>query len=658
VNDSFRTHVTTGQAQVHAGIGDMNVTNLVTQLLGDDKGRTPRAVADDQLLWLKRRFVYPSGFDRARRALAEHRTVLLHGAPGSGRTAAGRMLLYELAAARRTFQELLPDENENGNNRVELSDIGEGSRLLLDLSASDQRLWALVEAELPTVRKTVQDCGAHLVVVLPQHGLQTLPPDLVPYRGEIHRPSGLRLLRRYLRLDGMPEAGTAEPPPDLAHFLAGDPSAREVADFAELVGRARERSPGASGFAGWCTTAYHVLTDHGKPVSDAVGGLANGPERALLLTTAMLHEAQGDTLHRACVELLRTVQHPRSDQPLLERDDLVQRFKAIKAKQHRDGRVFFRPLRYDAAVRAHFWDHRPDLRELLRDWVEGMVETLPSPDADRLVTRFAEQCLRTGDIEKVLGLVTGWTRAPSNDRRLRAAAHALEHGLEPGPYAAEVRRRTWHWAREPGLSEGLAKVLVGVCAEVMALRHPDQAMVRLHHLARGRHHADEAREALLRLVRPDRRLYRRLLDRLTGADRESAHAADLGLFLELADPAQLVDSADRTQPLLAETTVGRQLVHGWGLVFHRCPATVWNERVRQWLTVAADGGRMGDLLLGVLVDAGERHADVLSGLYVAARSWESATENPARRPCAKAVVERLLRKIDTAQGLDEAEPAR
>ncbi|MFD8389100.1 hypothetical protein ACFV2N_07785 [Streptomyces sp. NPDC059680] len=57
-------------------------------------------------------------------------------------------------------------------------------------------------------------------------------------------------------------------------------------------------------------------------------------------------------------------------------------------------------LDHDAAIRAHFWDHVPELRQRLGTWTARNVD-LNDPIVtrevrDRLVARLAAQYLRTG----------------------------------------------------------------------------------------------------------------------------------------------------------------------------------------------------------------------------------------------------------------------
>ena len=129
-------------------------------------------------------------------------------------------------------------------------------------------------------------------------------------------------------------------------------------------------------------------------------------------------------------------------------------------------------------------------------------------------------------------------------------------------------------------------------------------------------------------------------------------AADLALFLDLADPAQLTDSQRRTQPLIADATVRGQLVTGWNAVLSGPSSLRCAHYVETWLVACADG-RYRELLLNVLVEAGNGRYDLLSRLYVIARNWAHAPDD--RRVERIGIADRLNNKIDFSQGIDFTE---
>ncbi|MEU3355459.1 hypothetical protein [Streptomyces sp. NPDC037389] len=638
-----------GQGPVHTGGGNQIFITDPGDLLRNTYGQTPRTIAEDQLRWLRQRFVAPSGLGEARELLRQSGTVLLNGDPGSGRHSAAQMLLYELAKDGGAFHELTPE----GKKPYLIADyIGENDRLLLNMSTRDEDLWSDVQDELSSFRRTVVERRAHLVVVLPHRLVHRLHPPFQQFRADIERPSGREVLRRYARLAGIDPGETATLPADLVSYLDRKPPLREVAALAHYLARAHASSPGAGGFPRWCEEALGAVTDRAKQAADDVASLREGPQRALLLSTAMLHGSHADAVHRATGDLLRAVGYPDDPVPLLERADLAERFKAINAERDPEGRVRFTGLGYAPAVRAHFWGTMPELRAHFRTWVGGAVElrTLTQGNRDRLIARFTEQCLRTERPSDLVTLVERWAGSAHADTALRtirqrAAAHSLEHGLTHESWGHFFRAKIYDWSRERRLATGLAEVLVGVCGEVMAVRHPDQAMVRLHHLARRERGTTLARDALLRLVRADRRLHRRLLDRL---DRDIAQAdwpADVDLFLALAD------SVPSRPSLVTASGMRRQWVACWRAALQQRPRSAWNELMERWLTVASEDSRYRDGLLSVLVDSGGHRSDLLSLLYVATRDWACSAESTPGRSRRADVADRFLQMIDAAQGL-------
>jgi hypothetical protein len=171
----------------------------------------------------------------------------------------------------------------------------------------------------------------------------------------------------------------------------------------------------------------------------------------------------------------------------------------------------------------------------------------------------------------------------------------------------------------------------------MARSHPDQALVRLHHLARRTSGpiGAEARTAVLRLARSDHRLYRRMLDRLAIGIAQGHWGADRDLFLDLADPVRLI----------GYRTVRDALTTGWsGVLPH--PVESWAASLRRWLTACEDV-RQRDLVLRVLATACAVDARTSGRLYRTALDWLRAERTAGRAD----TVALLLQKINTAQGI-------
>lgn len=656
MKEAFTTRVEQSGGSVHAGWGDIHNYYTASPPNQETVGRSPRRIADDQLRLLRQRFVDPTGMGEARRLLAEHSTVILHGAPGSGRSAAARVLLYELHRDTGIFRELLPgDEEETPLTDAGL--VGAGDRLLLDLAEADGARWWRNRRDLPALRKAVQEQQAHLVVVMPYGG--TLESDLQFYRADIEPPSAQEVFRRHLRLHGIPHEEYLQSAPAWDDFLAEQRANEEIADFADRVRRARTAHPARYGFAGWCEQARDARKTWRQEVAALVAERYEVPQRALLITTAMLHGAHADVIHHAAALLLRTLEIPEDRIAPLEGKDLAERLTEISASAGPDGHVRFDKLDFDAAVRAHFWDHLPDFRRLLGVWTARSTE-LDDPHLTAglrkdLVERLAHQYLRAGKWKELAAMADGWGTNATTPTRSTAAVHALTPGLEHKRYGGSFRQLVYTWCRDKHLTGHLAYVLLRVCTDVIAPTHPDQAMVRLHHLARRERGATPALDALCELVATSSRLRRRMLDRLTRQSFPSA--ADARLFLRICDPVPLTDPGGAPRALVDERYVQECVTSGWREVFAELPQPYWQPYAQRWLHTASDAGDHRDLLLGLLVNAAGRNGGHLAALYSAARAAEPTTAGGAARGVA--TTDHLLQKISAAQGLrPSAAPSR
>ncbi|KOU25094.1 hypothetical protein ADK51_15635 [Streptomyces sp. WM6368] len=642
---------------MHTGDGDIIIH---VGAPAQDSGRRAfrRSFADDQLSRLRRVLVAPGNMGNARAMLADTGSVILDGAPGTGRTSAARVLLREYHHGTGVFHELLPGEQDE----LALHDpalVESGDQLLLDLSAADETRWAAARAGLPALRKAVHEQHAHLVVVMPHGG--HLDPDLQYYRVEIGQPPGLSVLRRHLREHGVPYEQYSRADDVVTEFLHDRRPMREIAHFADLVRRAREAARPEEGFAHWCAAARNAQTDRRSEVGTLVSGLREAPQRALLITVAMLHGAHADIIHRASDLLLSTLGSPPEAALLLQQKDLAERLGEISAGITPSGHVRFKELDYDSAVRAHFWDHMPDLRPHLGRWAARTVDLtdphLTMAVRDGLVQRLAGQYLRTGRGEGLASLAEGWGSGPPSRTRGEAAVHALTCGLDDPAQGRGFRERIYQWCANRQLKGDFPQVLVQVCADVLASSHPDQALLRLYYLAQRHGDTTRALEALCDLVESSRRLRRRLLDRLA---RSGPSPADLVVFLHNCDPAPLTEPAGTSRALVQEGGVQQSLSTCWRAVLTGLPRNAWQPHAERWFHhVAANPGDRAELLLDLLVGAaqqcGARRGAVFASLYASARDAErSAPGDPALATGTTAL---LLSKISAAQALGLTEPS-
>lgn len=616
MSDSFEAHASDIRGGMHAGAGDIN--NHYHLPKPDSPGISPRKQPADELRWLARRFVAPAGLGRARDVLEASRTVFLDGRPGSGRIAAAKMLLWELGNGADQPHELVLQEGDNAPGSIDRSHVGDGDLMWLDLSHVAGARWDEVHAELSSLRATVHDRDAHLVVVMPDKAGQ-FDSALSRYRTEIQRPAVDEVLYRYLLVEEIPRPIRLPP----LQFLDADRRMGDIPKYVDLIRRARDEHRDGS-FTTWCRDAYRALSGQTQDVAAQMAELAGGPQRALLLAVAMLHGAHADVVHHAGAELLRTVNQPE-DGPLLERAPLDQRLRKIGAELDPSGGVRFEKLDYDAAVRSYFWTHMPELHDALRDWVRQTADSpdLSPPERADMVERFAEQCLNERYRSALVSLVEQWTAYPTTARKMEAAALVLELGLRDEKQGQSFRRQIYEWSRTNNLPDRLAEVIIVACRDEMMAKHPGEALVRLHHVAR-RERGTRARETLVGLVSGTLRLRRQMLARLTdpkfGAGRWHR---DIDLFLELADPEAFTDLGRRDHALIADDAIRLQLAAGWSLVFTRRPYEEWAPSVRRWLHVAAADERHRHALLDVLVRGAKSDISPLAWLYATTREQRS-----------------------------------
>ncbi|MEU1149525.1 hypothetical protein ACFYO9_28005 [Streptomyces sp. NPDC005863] len=629
----------------HTGSGSQTIHQYFAPVSAP-RPQASRPLPDDHLLWLRRRYVEPDGWGHAERILMETHTVLVDGRPGSGRNATARMLLYAHPELRGNLREVLP-EDDSGALLLDLEQVGEREGLLLDLSEADRESWRVLHDKLPGYHAEVRKRGSRLAVVIPSRPLPgPLHPVLEAHRVDIGRPHGLHVLRRALLQEDFAPGTPEQPSPDLMRLLEREPPLRHIARLADLICRARRSRP-ADTFDDWCSRALEAINRQPEEVAQQVIALADGGSRALLLTTAMLHGEHGarsDAVYEACEALLDSVKHPVDERPLLEREDLSARFNEIRATPDAQGRVTFEAVEYDSAVRTHFWNNMPGLRTRLATWVSRAIALPSLTDADRtaLIGHFAKQTLASGGGEGLLAVVSGWWDRQGVFRS--AVTQALTHGALDRDAGREIRRRLLDWSRVPRLPEQRAAVLVDVCSAELAAAYPQQAVVRLHHLAR-RSGGRAAEQQLTALVLSDRRLHRLMLQRLAFGLAGQRWDADVRLFLSLT-AADLLCRQDRgIHALIDEKGIRVQLTSGWDSLFRRVPPPRWQQRAADWLTAAGRAQRTHrEHLLTVLVDACGKEPLPLARLHELSRRHH--------------VAPLMFRKINEAQGIRPTRPRR
>ncbi|WJV50055.1 ABC transporter substrate-binding protein [Streptomyces flavofungini] len=648
MTDHTGTHVHESHGSVHSGAGNQYnwyvAAAETTSRLRDQAERRRRTISKSDRLHLYQRFVDPPRFTRARDVLQETRTALLDGLPGSGRRTAALMLLQELPDGRGDLHELPDTPDDTTSSAITGQDIGTGDRLLLDLSEAEESRYVDIQRELFALRDRLSDADAYLVVVLPHHLGYLLRDDLRHLTAEVGRPAGKRVLARHLRCEGIHPTPAELDSQELGTYLSRAPL-RKVAALADRI--RQHRDEGADhGFDQWLAAALADEHDQSARVATDIAGEGSGRRRALLLALAMFHNSLPGTVLHATNSLLKVLSHPDDETPRLDRTDLYAEFTAVHAEVRPDGRVHFALPGYADAVRDHFWTYMPDVRLQLRNWFHTCMSA-PDLDSDEraaAIPRFAEQGLRCRRPEDLTWLVEKWTRPDTFTRSVPDAAQLLALGLADEQHGRYFRQRIYDWSTAADTSQGLGQVLVPVCLEAMALTHPDQALVRLHHLARrgkGRV-GTEARTAVLSLARSDNRLYQLMLSRL-GAGREGRSGdTDTQLFLTLADPIRLIRSP-RARTVLTQA---------WAETLRR-PDEQWAEHVSHWLSACVEYTEHRLHILEVLAAASASDCRTAGRLFRVARGWR---RSPAHDAADRAdTVDLLLRAIDAEQGLSPYE---
>ncbi|WP_052849902.1 hypothetical protein [Streptomyces avicenniae] len=647
---SASTHVSQAAGPMATGSGDQyNFTVLMSEVferLGT-RSRDPRTVAEHDLRWLNQRFVRPRHFMRASKLLREHRTVVLTGQPGNGRRTAALMLLYELTMSGKGMHEIDPGADEDGAV-LERGSVGEGDRVWLDLSAGDASYFRQVQPALSSFRAEIEERRAHLVVVVPAH-LSAVAPELDALRVTLGRPRADELLMRYLRREQITPSTGDLSAPELSEFLATSP----LRDVARLAGLIREASAAApeGRFGDWLPGALSEVSDSGSATAAFVAELENGRQRALALTAAMFHGCPPDAVHGALAELLKRVGHPEDGRPRLDRSDLTAELDHIKARAVSSSGIRFDHPGRDRAVLTHFWTYFPDLRPAFREWVQDRVATagLTSDQRRDVISRFAGQTLRCGHPGDLMELARAWTATTPGAQLVTDAVQALAEGLRHDSESRDLRRQILDQAREPGRPSAFRLALTMACSQVMAVSHPDQALVRLHHLARHETTAERrpARDALLDLALGEARLCGLLLGRLAvhGLVPGRTFAPDSAIFLALADRLSTQAPPHHAVP------AGERLTACWAAVLRHGTHQQWAPHVLHWLEAARTADEDRDDLLATLAVAGASQPQATARMYVISQRW--ATAPAPDRPDRQRVADRFRFALDTAQGIGE-----
>lgn len=642
MSDTIGSFINEARSAVNTGEGAQYNFYLeaAATRLREQASRRPLAIAKTDREHLAQLFTPPPRTHRARSVLHDSSTVLIDGLPGSGRRTAALMLLHELPETTGSFHELPDTADDRTTSALDPHDISHGDRLLLDLSEVDESRYLAVQEEFFDFRSRLIEQRAHLVVVLPHHLAYLLRGSLRRFTVDIGRPRAMRLLARHLRCASIVPSAAELDSAELTSYLAQAPM-RDVASLADRIRNCRDASGADRGFSHWLADSLVGLDDQTARVAADIRAEQNGRRRALLLALAMFHGTAPGRVLQATNMLLSVLSHPPDTTPRLDRSDLHAEFSAIGAETQPYGHVRFRIRGYDRAVRDHFWIFLPDLHGQLREWFRMCLATpgLDPTEREEAIGRFAVQSLRAGRPADLTWLAEQWTHRAGQAHLVADAAQVLAHGLADDHHGRYVRQHIYDWCTATETSRRLRKALILVCSEVMARSHPDQALVRLHHLARRSDGqlGEETRRAVVGLARSDNRLYRRMLDRLSTGISHGRWEVDLRLFVELADPVRLIRSP----------SVRACLSVGWAGVMGR-PVAFWAAPTEHWLNASGDP-RFRDRALEVLAAGCATDVHVSGHLYRVALGWRR--DGLGRADERADTVSLLLSKINSAQGI-------
>ncbi|NLU73682.1 hypothetical protein HCC61_13500 [Streptomyces sp. HNM0575] len=636
---SAETHIGSSAGPTHSGTGNQyNVFNAMGDAAREPTQRDPRRVAEDSMARLKKCFVHPPGSAEARQLLQQSNMVLLSAAQGNGAKSAARILLWEYPHGQERFGELDEESLEDGNGRTLTPKLVEDEAcLLLDLTRTNEDRYRTLMRELPGFRVTVRDRNARLAVVVDPDRTALLHEELTELVARLERPKESDVLQQHLLVNGIKVTERDLADEQLSAFFSHT-SMGDIEKLALHIHRARNSARPGTGFQLWLHAALSAMRPGKSDVADLLAKRTTGPERALLAATAFLEGASSETIYAAADQLLTITQHPKAHAPVLQHLPLKERLDLINATADGElGQVRFTKPLFAEAARTYFWDNFPQLRPRLNAWVSGAAGFSGADHKclRNLVTRYADECLRTGPPEALSKLAEQWTEKSAAQAELAMAARALGEGVTHPRFGSHFRRRIYDLSRDGNLSRGRANVLIGVCSEALAVGFPEQALVRLHHLSH-RNDPDiraSAREALVRVTDSDDHLYGHLLTRLLDRiriDPEGEGHYDRVTFLQVAEPRRIPGQAT-ARALLAEL---------WAAVLTGLEPTQWTPAFRTWLDSARSGAGTESPVLAVIAEACARDGRALGLVRNAAEVWASADDS--RRRIADALWERAI----------------
>lgn len=428
-----------------------------------------------------------------------------------------------------------------------------------------------------------------------------------------------------------------------------------MAEVNALARSVRDEGEGGGSFGEHLERAFGAFRTQPKQVTAWLDRKDQSEDRALMLSATMLEGAATDAVFTATEELLDIVES-HEDRNTLQRTGISDRLEECGISVDDRGRVLFASTDFADRVRTYFWREHPGLRQRLCEWIGRIVPNaaLDAESSTYVAVRFAEQALSVGRQDDLRKLVMKWADSGSRPSAslLRSTSMLMRAGLLDERFGSVFRRMVYDWAlpSKSPLYPGFDVVLIELCERVIAPWRPEEALVRLRHLARreDEHVAEEAAERLNALA-DEHVFFQRVLNKLAQRLTEKDELPDVQLFLRVATADRVVARA-AGRPFIAGGTARGQLVTGWRSAMLR-DVSVWEGRARGWLDVAVGDSECDAQLMDVLVEAGQRSIVVLGRLYGVAHRWarEALGDELTRR---SRIVAELVSRIDASQHLE------
>ncbi|MFK4089287.1 hypothetical protein ACI2LF_34560 [Kribbella sp. NPDC020789] len=643
IGGGVRSAVTDPQGNVHTGDGHQyNIAEVHIQgFLAEPAVQRDVGIRPGQagMKFLQRVFVEPDGFEALRESLqVPGRTAVLTGRPGSGRRAAAQMVLCPTLDDISALT-LLTAADLQGSDRLTDEDVSEGTHLLLDISDLDQRAFADRQTDLVRCAAIVGRQRASLVILIPDGLEDQLHDDLQIHRRPVGRPDGWRVLTSHLERGWnltLPRSAVAA---DDGRALAALPL-RSIARVAFYLAQTREQGlPRQT----WFRNALAGLADQEHEVIRLLNQCRSVEERTLLLVTAVLEGAGIDAIYFAEHSLLGILDYAAESPPhRLAQFGITDRLRELDDHiRVVDGTARFVRPGFGDAVLTHFWDAYPDLRPRFADWIRTVYSwrATRADDWTMVARRFAVQSTRTnrsGDLQRV---VEHWSTSGREETR-RLAIEAMTPALLDDRFGPRARQYLYALATRPNLEQGLGRLAIELCTDVVAIGHPQQALIRLRWLTERDAVSAEAKRAIVSLCE-DNRTLELFIHVLTDRDR-----FDPELARHVLAPRRLTADEVRAAPLLVPR-LRRKAVEVWVRSLQDANAAAWRSAITPWLDEHArlvDENRppIASALLSALIDICSGDITRLAQLNTANESWLANHRTSAQALTTAAAVEHAL----------------